>query len=209
MRILSWLGALAIVAVVGVGTTQIVRTQHHADAALTASAAAGPAVVAEAGDPPHSLPVQESAPSPRPHHAPAPAPKAAPVTRSAAAPPITIGSYQQTLINKDRVAHGLRPLSWSSCLATIARSNAVRISYQGKNISHTNGPTRDLGCHLGYHAGENIGWYSAGINDTWANNAFMASPDHRANILSPYYHYVATSWVKGANGYGYIAVEFS
>ena len=59
------------------------------------------------------------------------------------------------------------------------------------------------------HAGENIGWYSAGINDTWANNAFMASPDHRANILSPYYHYVATSWVKGANGYGYIAVEFS
>ncbi len=136
------------------------------------------------------------------------------IAAAAAGPVVLTGtgdprSYQQTLINKDRVANGLRPLSWSSCLATIARSNAVRISYQGKNISHTNGPTRDLGCHLGYHAGENIGWYSAGINDTWANNAFMASPDHRANILSPYYHYVATSWVKGANGYGYIAVEFS
>ena len=59
------------------------------------------------------------------------------------------------------------------------------------------------------HAGENVGWYSAGPSDTWANNAFMASPDHRANILSPYYHYVATSWVRLSNGYGYIAVEFS
>jgi len=76
-------------------------------------------------------------------------------------------------------------------------------------ISHTNGPTRDLGCHLGYHAGENVGWYSAGANDTWANNAFMASAGHRANILSSYYRYVGTSWVRGSNGKWYIAVEFS
>jgi uncharacterized protein YkwD len=76
-------------------------------------------------------------------------------------------------------------------------------------ISHTNGPTRDLGCRLGNHAGENVAWYSGGPSDSWANNAFMASPDHRANILSPYYRYVATSWVRGANGNAYIAVEFS
>jgi uncharacterized protein YkwD len=110
-------------------------------------------------------------------------------------------STQQALINKDRAAHGLRPLAWSSCLSNVAYSNAIRISKQGTHISHTNGPTRDLGC--------GIGWYSGGINDTWANNAFMASPEHRANILSPYYHYVATSWVRLSNGYGYIAVEFS
>ena len=209
MRILSWFGAFVIFAAVAVGTTAVVRSHQHSGPALTAAVAAGPVVPTGTGAPPHSLPRPTSAPKPRRAPAPAPAPKAAPVRRTVVAPSIVVGSYQQTLINKDRVAHGLRPLSWSSCLATIARSNAVRISYQGQNISHTNGPTRDLGCHLGYHAGENIGWYSAGINDTWANNAFMASPDHRANILSPYYHYVATSWVKGANGYGYIAVEFS
>src|SRR6266576_3793554 len=69
------------------------------------------------------------------------------LTAAVAAGPVVptgTGAPPQTLINKDRVAHGLRPLSWSSCLATIARSNAVRISYQGQNISHTNGPTRDL-----------------------------------------------------------------
>ena len=99
-------------------------------------------------------------------------------------------------------------MNWSSCLATIAYSNAVRMANQGY-ISHTNGATRDLGCRLGYHGGENVGWYSGGANDTWANNAFMASPEHRANILSPYYHYVATYWIKAADGKAYIAVEFS
>jgi hypothetical protein len=33
-------------------------------------------------------------------------------------------------------------------------------------MSHTDGPTRDLGCHLGHHAGENVAWYSAGANET-------------------------------------------
>jgi uncharacterized protein YkwD len=37
----------------------------------------------------------------------------------------------------------------------------------------------------------------------------MASPEHRANILSPYYRYVATYWVMGSGGKAYIAVEFS
>ncbi len=36
---------------------------------------------------------------------------------------------------------------------------------------------------------------------------FMASAEHRANILGPY-HYVATAWVVAPNGYAYIAVEF-
>ena len=37
---------------------------------------------------------------------------------------------------------------------------------------------------------------------------FMNSAEHRANILGPY-RYVASVWVVAANGYGYIAVEFS
>src|SRR5713101_5409245 len=117
------------------------------------------------------------------------------------------GSPLQTLINQDRVQNGgLPPLAWSPCLAAIALQNAQRIAAQGY-LSHTNGPTLDLGCGLGSQAGENIGDTSAGIDDAQLNTLFMNSAPHRANILGPY-HYVGTAWVVASNGYGYIAVEF-
>jgi uncharacterized protein YkwD len=74
-------------------------------------------------------------------------------------------------------------------------------------FKHYDGVTRDLSCHLGRQVGENIGWYSGGINDTWVNNAFMASAEHRANILGPY-RYVATAWAVRSDGTAFIAVEF-
>lgn len=210
MKILSSLGALVIFAAVAAGTTSVLRAhpQTAQAFAVAGTVESSPYRTADAGDPARLLP----APTATPPRAVKPAPKAAPakvaapVTRQATS--LVIVSTQQALINADRARYGLRPLAWSSCLGVIAYSNAIRMARQGY-ISHTNGPTRDLGCGLGYHAGENVGWYSAGVNDTWANSAFMASPDHRANILSPYYHYVATSWVRAANGRAYIAVEFS
>jgi uncharacterized protein YkwD len=117
-----------------------------------------------------------------------------------------IGSTQQALINQDRARNGLGPLTWSSCLANVARSNAARMAAQGF-ISHTNGPNVDLSCGLGHQAGENVGDWSAGVNDAQLNSMFVASPEHLANILGPY-HYVASAWVVASNGYGYIAVEF-
>lgn len=127
----------------------------------------------------------------------------------ASRPTIVIGSTQQVLINRDRAAAGLGPLTWSSCLSSVAVSNAVRLSRQGwVPPYHTNGPTLDLGCHLGNQAGENVGYWSGGINDSQLNTMFMNSPEHRANIMGPY-HYVATAWAVASNGYGYVAVEFS
>ena len=122
---------------------------------------------------------------------------------------IVIGSYQQSLINRDRASAGLGPLTWSSCLASVATANAVRLSRQGwVQPYHTNGASLDLGCHLGNQGGENVGWWSGGVNDTQLNTMFMNSPEHRANIMGPY-HYVGTAWARGANGAAYIAVEFS
>lgn len=131
----------------------------------------------------------------------------APVSRAPGS--IVIGSYQQSLINRDRASAGLGPLTWNSCLASVAAANAVRLSRQGwVQPYHTNGPTLDLGCHLGNQAGENVGWWSGGVNDPQLNTMFMNSPEHRANIMGPY-HYVATAWARAANGAAYIAVEFS
>ena len=149
---------------------------------------------------------------------PKPLPSNSPATRSSAsllpathpapprAPQLVVASTQQRLINQDRASVGLPPLAWNSCLAAIATQNALRMATQGY-ISHANGVTLDLGCHVGSRAGENIGYLSAGINDVEMNAMFMASAEHRANILGPY-HYVATAWVVAPNGYAYIAVEF-
>jgi uncharacterized protein YkwD len=118
-----------------------------------------------------------------------------------------VGTTQQALINQDRAANGLGPLTWNGCLYNVAAANAQRIAAQ-HYLSHTSGPQVDLGCGLGRQAGENVGYWSAGINDGQINTLFMNSPEHRANILGPY-HYVATAWVVGSDGRGYIAVEFS
>jgi len=139
-----------------------------------------------------SLPIPSAPPRPAPPHP---------------TPPSAL-TAQQALINQDRAQNGLSPLTWSPCLGQIASQNAQRMAAQGF-ISHTNGPTLDLGCRLGTHAGENVGYTSGGINDILLNNLFMNSPDHRANILSPYYHDVGTAWAVAPNGYAYIAVEFS
>jgi len=84
---------------------------------------------------------------------------------------------------------------------------AARMAAAG-TISHANGVSVDFGCGLGSsQTGENVGYWSAGINDAQLNTMFMNSAEHRANIMGPY-RYVGTSWVVGRNGAGYIAVEF-
>ena len=223
MRVFSWIGGVLLVVIISTGTAMTLRA--HSDAAHSLAAARPSIAVVGgtqyAGDPPlenHRLrptpdpsptPIPASAAVPPPQAAPAPAP-APPAPPARPAPPaIVIGSTQQALINQDRAGAGLGPLTWSSCLANVAAANASRLAQQGwVPPYHTNGPTLDLGCRLGSQAGENVGYWTGGINDGQLNSMFMNSPEHYANIMGPY-HYVATAWAVGANGYAYIAVEFS
>jgi uncharacterized protein YkwD len=209
---LSWFGALLLFVAVATVTASVVRLHSQSPPTLAADREAVQSAT-------NGAEVATAVPSPRPTPKPAAKPAKPSVDRSPAAAPrppalaIVIGSSQQALINQDRARSGLKPVTWSSCLASIAYSNAVRMANQGY-ISHTNGPSRDLGCHLGYHAGENVGYWSGGgltqsQLDAKLNTMFMNSPDHRANILSPYYHYVGTAWKTAPNGAHYIAVEFS
>jgi uncharacterized protein YkwD len=209
MRVAAWVAAVLVAAFAisaGVGYMSH-RAGGGGNLALGSNASALAAVVADPADPqvdpPHVVP--PASPSPIAHPAP-PASTGTTTPVRTRPPSIAIGSQQQVLINRDRAAHGLAALSWSGCLYNVAVANARRIAAQGY-LSHTNGPTLDLGCHLGNRAGENIGYWSRGINDAQLNSMFMASPEHYANIMGPY-HYVATAWVVASNGYGYIAVEF-
>ena len=213
MRFLSWLAGLVVVLALATGATTVIRAHSTASPTLTASkklVTVGPNDVVDVSDPAPQRMIPRPTPDPSPTPPPpAPAP-AAPVHQAPAPPPpppvVVIGSTQQALINQDRAGRGLGPLTWNGCLANVARSNAARMAAQGF-ISHTNGPNLDLSCGLGHQAGENVGDWSAGINDPRLNSMFVASPEHLANILGPY-HYAATAWVVASNGYGYIAVEF-
>jgi uncharacterized protein YkwD len=203
-----------VIVVLAVGTTSAVAARSNpAHSPVTANNQVAlfidNGVSSKDPAPQRMIPRPAPDPSPTPPPPPAAAAPAAPGHSAPAAPrppAIVIGSTQQVLINQDRARSGLGPLNWSSCLAGVARSNAARIAAQG-SLTHTNGPNLDLNCGLGHQAGENIGDWSAGVNDGQLNTMFMNSPEHRANILGPY-HYVASVWVVAANGYGYIAVEF-
>jgi uncharacterized protein YkwD len=211
MRKQSWLGAAVALVALGWGATSVAHRSADSAGALTASRHLVVAAGSNAGLEYSTAVHQRIIPPPRPVPIPTPPPAAAiaPAPARPAAPPpaVVARSTQQELINQDRARYGLPPLTWSSCLYNVAVSNAQRMAAQGF-ISHTNGPNVDLSCGLGHQAGENVGYWSAGVNDSQLNTMFMNSPDHRANILGPY-HYVATAWTVGSNGYGYIAVEFS
>jgi uncharacterized protein YkwD len=212
MRVLSWFAGVVLVAVISTATAASLRAHNDSAHTLIASQSSiGAGYVGS--DPPDPRPVRHQQPTSQPPAVASPPGQKAsapPVQSIAPAPPpppaIVIGSTQQALINRDRASAGLGPLTWSSCLYNVAVSNANRMAAQGY-ISHTNGPNLDLSCGLGQQAGENVGWWSGGINDSQLNTMFMNSPDHRANIMGPY-HYVATAWVVASNGYAYIAVEF-
>jgi uncharacterized protein YkwD len=222
MRVFSWIGGIVLVAVISTATAATLRAHNDASHSLVAAKPPVSAVngSAYAGDPP--LENHRLRPSPDPSPTP-PAAAAAPPQQAAGAPPpapparpappappaIVVGSTQQALINQDRAGKGLGPLTWSSCLANVAAANGSRLAQQGwVPPYHTNGPTVDLGCRLGSQAGENVGYWTGGINDGQLNSMFMNSAEHYANIMGPY-HYVATAWAVAANGYAYIAVEFS
>lgn len=123
-----------------------------------------------------------------------------------------------SLLNQDRVSHGLPPLQQSPVLGGLAESSAyggcgygisgraedmVRRNYFSHTIPACGGQTvlnvlRAEGVPY-TAAAENLGWVNA-ISDPaaaarWVNNHFMASPEHRANILNPAFTIAAIgSW---------------
>lgn len=209
MRAIAWGMALATSLALLAGVHALGRTAAGSPPTTTASRQALPVSVADVLLP-SGAPLASPSPTPTPtpvvHTPPASAPAVYAPVRPPAPPQLVVRTTQQALINQDRAAYGLAPLTWNSCLYNVALSNARRMAAQ-EYISHTNGVYSDLACGVGGRSGENVGYWSAGISDGAINNLFMASPDHKANILGPY-RYVATAWVIGANGYGYIAVEF-
>jgi uncharacterized protein YkwD len=102
-------------------------------------------------------------------------------------------------VNATRAAYGLRPLHLDSTLQSAARSHSTDM-LQHNYFAHGNFAGRMVAFHVhGPTAGENLAWGSgpygraATIVREW-----LASPEHRANLLRPGYARIGIGLVRGS-----------
>ena len=102
-------------------------------------------------------------------------------------------------VNATRAAYGLQPLHLDSTLATAARSHSIDM-LRRDYFAHGDFVARMAEFHVhGPTAGENLAWGSgpfgrAGtIVEEW-----LASPEHRANLLRPGYARIGIGLVRGS-----------
>jgi uncharacterized protein YkwD len=100
------------------------------------------------------------------------------------------------LINRERAAHGERPLRLNEKLARSAQSHSENMAQEGyfahespsgsTPLSRMRAARYIYSSKLGYEVGENIAWGTLWLASPKAIvEAWMASPGHRENILDP------------------------
>ena len=116
-----------------------------------------------------------------------------------------------SLLNADRAANGLPALRANLKLTSLAENYAQDMISRGF-FSHYNPEglspfdrMRNAGIPYGY-AGENL---AINTNVTTAENAFMNSPGHRANILNSKYTQVGLGVRYSPNGAAYVVQEYT
>ena len=120
------------------------------------------------------------------------------------------------LTNGARAAAGLAPLAVDARLASLARWRSRDMAQRGY-FSHQIPPAdttvfdvmRATGIRFNWDA-ENIGWTSAPASSatTVMEAAFLASPEHRANILGAHYDAFGVGAYRGSDGHDYFTVLF-
>ena len=114
------------------------------------------------------------------------------------------------LLNMDRAKNGLKPLKFNTQLTALGGKYAqdmINRQFFAHNDPDGKSPfdrMKQAGINYRY-AGENLAINS---NVTTAEQAFMNSPGHRANILSPNYTDVGVGVRYDAKGSAYVVQEF-
>jgi uncharacterized protein YkwD len=144
--------------------------------------------------------VASTAPPPPP---PTTAPPAPPPPRAATAPDLAQRAFE--LVNQARRDNGLGPLAWNGGAAAVAQAWSAHMA--GSGLAHNPSLSGDLAARgvTGWHdIGENVG-YAGTVDQVHAR--FMASPAHRANILSSQYDSVGVG-VASAGGFVWVTLDF-
>ena len=132
----------------------------------------------------------------------------APAAFSMAAPALDLLGYA----NAERAAHGLKPLVWSSAIATMAQNWTASMAstaldcttvylkhnpnYQGQTPGNWTLVGENVGCAQPARAKV--------IHDAW-----MASPGHRANLLRPEFTHIGIGWAVTKNGIAFATQDFA
>jgi len=132
----------------------------------------------------------------------------APAAFSMAAPALDLLGYA----NAERAAHGLKPLVWSSAIATMAQNWTASMASTALDCT-----TAYLKHNPNYQGqtpgnwtlvGENVGCAQPArakvIHDAW-----MASAGHRANILRPEFTHIGIGWAVTKNGIAFVTEDFA
>lgn len=123
----------------------------------------------------------------------------------------TMENQVVTLVNQERAKRGLSQLKVNSTLAYVARlksQDMVNRNYFS-HTSPTYGSPFTMMQHYGLRfsaAGENIAMGQRTAQEVM--NAWMNSPGHRANILSPSYTQIGVGCAKTSSGVLYWTQEF-
>lgn len=163
---------------------------------------------------PKPAPVEKPAPSPAPAPAPAPVekpaptPAPAPVENNTGVPSSNL-TYEQKvveLVNIERQKAGLPALKMDSAISNVARTKSkdMAVNNYFAHQSPTYGSAGDMLRQFG------ISWRAWGENIAAGQrtpeivvDAWMNSPGHRANILSPNFSKIGVGYVTNSSGRPY------
>jgi uncharacterized protein YkwD len=110
-------------------------------------------------------------------------------------------------VNNSRAQHGLNPLTMVSDLHSLATNWSQHMASGGcgggQSICHN--PNLQSEGGNWQEIGENVG---VGPDESSIENAFMNSPEHRANILNPDYTQVGIGTATGSDGRLYVTQDF-
>ncbi|QUW19798.1 CAP domain-containing protein [Agrococcus sp. Marseille-Q4369] len=113
-------------------------------------------------------------------------------------------------INRERSAAGLGPLSQDGCLSSMAQGwSATMAATSALGSAHNpNLNAQARGCGMAGW-GDNVGRTSgSAVSPNGIMDAWMASPAHRANLLSTSFTHVGVGVERGANGFWYYVLDF-
>ena len=157
-------------------------------------------------------------PTAEPAARPPAAPTATPAVRTTACTAVATEGFAFSLfraINNERTARGLEPLVLDGCIAYVAQLHSSDMAARGY-FSHVTPEGGTVFGMLTQHgvaynwAGENLARNDYPANQTVAVaiRDLMASPTHRANILSGSFSRLGVSMAVDGAGYRYFAMVF-
>jgi uncharacterized protein YkwD len=123
------------------------------------------------------------------------------------AAPSTAAAYAAGVLsatNAQRTAHGLKALSVTSCLTGYASPWATHLAAT-KTLVHQNLAPFLSVCKQ-YYAAENIA--DGNVTAAQVVAMWMASPDHKANLLGSHYTHIAIGAAKSGSTW-YVVQDFS